>query len=84
MFDRSYRWLLPDLTASIVVQLAEARQLHADNLEAFKKARNLIECTIIQQINTAIDEDCLTDLINKNTELLEGMVPQILKEFFDT
>jgi hypothetical protein len=64
-------------------QIAEARQLYADNMEAFK-ACNLIEHTIIQQINTAIEEDCLASLIDDNTGFLKGMVPQILKELFDT
>ena len=46
---------------------------------------NLIERTIIQQINTAVDPDCLVaDLINDNTSLLEGPVPNIMKQPFET
>jgi hypothetical protein len=52
-------------------------------METFKVC-NLIERTIIQQINTAIDESCLADLIDDETGLLEGTVPEIMKELFDT
>jgi hypothetical protein len=76
--------VLPDLSNATAHQIAEARQLHTDNMETFK-ACNLIEGTIIQQINTVIDEDCLAkNLINNETGLLEGMAPQIMKELFKT
>jgi hypothetical protein len=75
--------VLPDLSTATAHQIAIAKQLHDDNLESFK-ACNLIERTIIQQINTAIDEDCLADLIDDETGLLEGTVPDIMKELFDT
>jgi hypothetical protein len=52
-------------------------------METFK-ACNLIERTIIGQINTAIDEECLADMIDDNTGLLEGTVPQIMQELFET
>ena len=45
---------------------------------------NLIERTIIQQINTAVDPDCLADLIDGDTGLLEGPVPNIMKQLFET
>ena len=45
---------------------------------------NLIERTIIQQINTAVDPDCLADLIDDNTGLPEGPVPNIMKQLFET
>jgi hypothetical protein len=45
---------------------------------------NLIERTIIQQINTAVDPDCLADLIDEDTGLLEGPVPNIMKQLFET
>jgi hypothetical protein len=49
------------------------------------QACNLIERTIIQQLNTAINKDCLADkLIDDETGLLEGTVPQILQNLFDT
>jgi hypothetical protein len=45
---------------------------------------NLIEHTIIQQINTAVDSDCLADLIDDDTGLLKGPVPHIMKKLFKT
>ena len=82
-FVRPVLPVLPDLTQATAHQIAEARQVHTDNMEIFK-ACNLIERTIIQQINTAIDEACLADLIDDETGLLEGTVPQIMHELFDT
>jgi hypothetical protein len=57
-FIRPVNPILPDLTTETTAQIATARQLYADNSEAFKMC-NQIECTIIQQINTAIDPDWL-------------------------
>jgi hypothetical protein len=75
--------VLPNLTNSTAAQITEARQQHTGGMETFK-ACNLIQRTIIQQINTAIYEDCLANLIDYETGLREGMVPQIMKELFDT
>jgi hypothetical protein len=75
--------VLPELNNATAHQIAEARQQHAENLAIFKEC-NLIERTIIQQINTAIDEECLADLIDDETGLLEGTVPHILQELYDT
>ena len=44
---------------------------------------NLIERTIIQQINNAVDPDYLADLIDDDTRLLEGPVPNIMKQLFE-
>jgi hypothetical protein len=77
-FDRPVLPVLPDLTNGTIAQIAEARQQYTGNMETFK-ACNLIERTIIQQINTVIDEDCLTDLIDDETGLLEGTVPLLDK-----
>jgi hypothetical protein len=82
-FVRPLLPVLPDLTASTAPQIAEARQAYADRLAAFQ-ACNLIERTIIQQINTALDADCLADLIDDDTGLLEGTIPEILQSLFDT
>jgi hypothetical protein len=70
--------VLPDLTNIATAQITEARQQYNDDMETLK-ACNITERTIIQQINTAIDEDCLADLIDNETGLLEGTVPQIMK-----
>jgi hypothetical protein len=74
---------LPDLTSSTAPQIAEARQKYADDTAIFISC-NLIERTIIQQINTALDPDCLADLIDDDTGLLEGTIPEILQALFDT
>jgi hypothetical protein len=74
---------LADLTTLTAPQIAAARQAYDDSIAIFQ-ACNLIERTIIQQINTAIDEDCLADLIDDETGLLEGTVPEILQNLFDT
>jgi hypothetical protein len=71
------------LSNSTVTQINEARQLFKDNLAAFN-ACNLIERTIAQQINTALDDDCLADLIDDDTGLLEGTIPHIIQTLFDT
>jgi hypothetical protein len=82
-YNRPALPVLPDLTGATGPQIAEARELHADNLDTFR-ACNLVERTIIQQINTAIDEDCLADLIDDDTGLLVGTIPEIMRELFDT
>ena len=82
-FDRPLLPVLPDLTNSTASQIAAARQLYQDDLDIFQ-ACNLIERTIIQQINTALDPDCLADLIDDETGLLEGSIPEILQSLFDT
>jgi hypothetical protein len=71
------------LTQATAPQITVARQLYTDDITTFQ-ACNLVERTIIQQINTALDEDCLAHLINDNTGLLVGTIPQILQSLFDT
>jgi hypothetical protein len=82
-FVRPLLPVLPDLTNSTAPQIAAARQLYEDELVIFR-ACNLIERTIIQQINTALDADCLADLIDDETGLLQGTIPDILQTLFDT
>jgi hypothetical protein len=82
-FVRPILPVLPDLTAMTAPQIAAARQLYTDDLAVFQTC-NLIERTIIQQINTALDEDCLADLIDDETGLLEGTIPVIIQTLFDT
>ena len=45
---------------------------------------NLIEQTIVQQINTALDTNVLADLIDDATGLLLGTIPEIMSELYDT
>ena len=75
--------ILPDLSKSTAKQIAVAQEICTKTMEAFKMC-NLIECTIIQQIKTAVDPDCLANLIDDNTGLLEGPVPTIMKQLFET
>jgi hypothetical protein len=82
-FDRPILPVLPDLLNSTGAQIEDARRRFEDNLIAFN-ACALIEWTIIQQINTALDEDCLADLIGDDTGLLEGTIPEIIQALFDT
>jgi hypothetical protein len=82
-FNRPVLPVLPDLSGSTAAQIEDARQIFKDNLAAFN-ACNLIERTIVQQINTALDEDCLADLIDDDTGLLEGTIPEIIQTLFDT
>jgi hypothetical protein len=82
-YDRPALPILQDLTGLTGAQIAEARQTYADDIVTFQ-ACNLIERTIVQQINTALDQDCLADLIDDDTGLLEGTVPEILQTLFDT
>jgi hypothetical protein len=82
-FDRPILPVIPNLSNSTVAQIHEARQLFKDNLAAFN-ACNLIERTIVQQINTALNADCLANLIDDDTGLLEGTIPHIIQTLFDT
>ena len=52
-------------------------------MQSFKLC-NIIERAIIQQINTAVDPDCLSDLIDNKTGLLEGPVHLIMAQLFET
>jgi hypothetical protein len=72
---------LPDLGGSTAHQIEVAEEIYA--LEVFK-IFNLLERTIIQQINTAVDPDCLADLIDDETGLLEGPVHLIMTQLFET
>jgi hypothetical protein len=75
--------VLPDLENATAAQITEAhRQFSA--LTATFNTCNLIERTITQQINTALDDDCLADLINSDTGLLQGTIPQIFVELYRT
>ena len=66
-------------TATII---AAARQIYDDKMDAFNKA-NLIERYIVQQLNTALDNDVLSDQIDYNTGLLVGTIPDIMAEIYN-
>ena len=50
---------------------------------AFKDC-NIIERTIVQKINTALDNDVLANLIDNSTGLLVGEIPDIMARLYDT
>ena len=82
-FVRQVLPVLPDMSTFTGAQIAAATALFDTLMDNFKSC-NLIERTIIQQINTALDPDCLSDLIDNDTGLLEGTVPDIMSNLFDT
>ena len=45
---------------------------------------NAIERTIVQQINTALENNFLADLIDNFTGLLVRTIPEITVELYDT
>ena len=44
---------------------------------------NIIKRTIGQQINTALDKNVLSDLIDNSTGLLVGTIPEIMAELYN-
>ena len=45
---------------------------------------NIIEHTIARQINTALENDVLSDLIDDSTGLLIGTIPEIMGKLYNT
>jgi uncharacterized membrane protein YgcG len=82
-FVRPILPVLPDLTNSTAAQITEAHRLFAEQTSTFN-ACNQIERTIIQQISTALDDDCLADLINEDTGHIQGTVPEIFLDLYRT
>jgi hypothetical protein len=82
-FVRPVLPVLPDLANATAAQISEAHRLFAELTSIFNTC-NLVERTIIQQINTALDDDCLADLINEDTGLLQGTIPEIFVELYRT
>jgi hypothetical protein len=82
-FVRPVLPVLPDLAAATAAQITEAHRLFSELTATFNTC-NLIERTITQQINTALDDDCLADLINSDTGLLQGTIQQIFVELYRT
>ena len=82
-FVRPVLPVMADMTDRTAAVIAAATAAYNTQLDDFKIC-NLIERTIIQQINTALDADCLADLIDDATGLLDGTVPVILASLFAT
>ena len=64
-------------------QIAQAQELHRRNLKAFNEA-NLIERTLIQQIKEAIEPEYIEGLVNEETGLVVGTIPEIMAYLFET
>jgi hypothetical protein len=75
--------ILPDLSQSTAAQIAEAHRAFTEQTMSFN-ACNQVEHAIIQQINTALNEDCLADLVNEDTGLVQGTVQDIFDELYRT
>jgi hypothetical protein len=71
------------VTDGIAAVIAASRQCFDEQMSAFNKC-TLIERTIVQQINTALDGDVLANLIDDATGLLIGTFPDIMRELYDT
>jgi hypothetical protein len=82
-FTRPVLPVLPNLANSTANQIAVAEEAYAKTLHAFKTC-SILERIIIQQVNTAVDPDCLANLIDDETGLLEGPVHNIMKHLFET
>ena len=59
------------------------RQAYNDQMIAFNNC-NIIEQTIFQQINHALDNNVLADVIDDSTGLLVGTIPDIISRLYDT
>jgi hypothetical protein len=68
----------PPVTDGTATVIAASRQHYDEQMSAFNKCP-LIKRTIIQQINTALDDDVLADLIDDATGLLIGTIPYIMR-----
>ena len=79
------RPLLPTIptTKGTTAVINAARQAYDDQMIAFKDC-NIIERTIVQKINTALDNDVLADLIDNSTGLLVGTIAEIMAKLYDT
>jgi hypothetical protein len=73
----------PATTADTAVVIAASRQVYDEQMSAFNKC-TLINRTILQHINTALDDDFLANLINNATGLFIGTIPDIMLELYDT
>ncbi len=73
----------PAVTVGTAAVIAASRLAYDEQLRAFDKCTQ-IERAITQQINTALDADVLSDLIDDATGLLVGTVPAIMRDLYDT
>ena len=70
-------------TEGTAAVIAANRLAYNEKLTIFNDC-NLIERTIVQQINTALDTNVLAALIDDATGLLVVTIPEIMSEIYDT
>ena len=80
-FIRPSLTTLPNTKGTATV-INSARQAYDDQMIAFNNC-NIIEHTIVQTINTALDKDVLTNLINNSTGILVGTILEIMAKLYD-
>ena len=64
-------------------QIAETFHLHTESLRIINLF-NIVECTIIHNINGEVYNECLVYQIYKETGALEVTDPEIVKNLFET
>jgi hypothetical protein len=64
-------------------QIHEGQHTFSEQTKTYNLC-NQVDRSIIQLINSAIDNNCLADLYDKETRLLTGTIPEILQTLFDT
>ena len=69
-------------TEGTAAVIAATRLAYDEQLTIFNDC-TLIERTIVQKINTALDTNVLTNLIDDATGLLVGTIPKIMNELYD-
>ena len=76
---------LPTLstTKEMAAVINAAHQAYNDHMIDFNDC-NIIKQTIVQKINTALDNDVLSDLIDDSTGLLVGTISDIMAKIYDT
>jgi hypothetical protein len=83
-FIRPILPILPDLTGATVAVVAAERTIFDEALQAFHTC-NLVKRIIVQQINTALDDDILPNMVGDvSTGLLEGTIPEIFQSLYRT
>ena len=81
-FIRPYLPTLPT-TEGMAAVINATLQAYDDKMIAFNNC-NIIKRTIVQKINTTLDKNFLSNLIDNSTGLLVGEIPDIMARLYDT
>ena len=71
----------PNVNGATQYQIQNAIRQYDEDVREFNLC-NLVERTVIQQINAAVNDEYLADLIDPDTGILTGTVPTILHTLF--